>query len=194
MSAGEHAAEAGVENDNAGATGQAKVQSGDAGTDHVIAQDERLGTLIFAAVLTLFGIFWIWASSDLPSRQQTAYLSQGFLPITAGILLTGLSALLFVSTWLQKSKPAAELGKEQLFEPAREARGAAVYGVLLVYILILPHVHYFLSTFFAMAAGLYLARERLGLRLILLAATMAGLFFLIFVRGLGVPLPGSGLE
>jgi hypothetical protein len=101
---------------------------------------------------------------------------------------------LFISTWLQESKPAAELGKEPLFEAKAEARGAAVYAVLLVYILILPHVHYFLSTFFAMAAGLYLARERLGLRLIILAAAMAGLFFLIFVWALGVPLPGSGLE
>jgi hypothetical protein len=186
--------EAGVDDKGTGAAGQDNAQGGNAGTDHVIAQDERLGTLIFAAVLTLFGIFWIWASSDLPSRQQTAYLSQGFLPITAGILLAVLSAMLFVSTWLQKSRPAAELGKEPLFEAKAEARGAAVYGALLAYIVMLPHVHYLLSTFFLMAVGLYLARERIGLRLIALAGIMAGLFFLVFVWGLGVPLPGSGYE
>jgi len=183
-----------VDNDTADTAGQEKAQGGNAQPDHVIPQDERLGTLIFAAVLTLFGLFWIYASSDLPSRQQTAYLSQGFLPITAGILLAALAALLFISTWLTKSKPPAELGKEPLFEAKAEARGAAVFAALLVYILILPHIHYLISTFLLMAAGLYLARERFGLRLFLIAAAMAGIFFLVFVWGLGVPLPGSGYE
>jgi len=183
-----------VSSDGADATGRDESDSGRPQSGHVIAEDERLGTLIFAAVLTLFGLFWIWASSDLPSRQQTAYLSQGFLPITAGVLLAALSALLFVSTWRTKSRPAAELGKEPLFEPRAELRGAGVFAVLLIYILLLPHVHYLISTFFVMAAGLYLARERIGVRLIVIAAAMAFIFFAIFVWGLGVPLPGSGLE
>jgi putative tricarboxylic transport membrane protein len=182
-----------VSSDSADATGHGNAQERSQ-PEHVIPKDERLGTLIFAAVLTLFGLFWIYASSDLPSRQQTAYLSQGFLPITAGILLAVLSAMLFVSTWRAKSKPPAELGKEPLFEPKAEARGAAVFAALLIYILILPRIHYLISTFLVMAAGLYLARERIGLRLIMIAAVMAGLFFLVFVWGLGVPLPGSGLE
>jgi hypothetical protein len=183
-----------VSSDNADATGQGKAESARPQSEHLIPQDERLGTLIFAAVLTLFGLFWIWASSDLPSRQQTAYLSQGFLPIASGILLAVLSAMLFVSTWRTPSRPAADLGKEPLFEPKAEARGAGVFAVLLIYILILPHVHYLISTFFVMAAGLYLARERIGVRLIVLAGVMACIFFAIFVWGLGVPLPGSGLE
>lgn len=181
-------------NDQINESGNAEAEGSPANRDHVMPQDERTATMIFAAVMMLFGIFWIWASSDLPSRQQTAFLSQGFLPITAGILLATLSALLLFSTWRTESKPAAELGKDQLFEPKREARGAAVFGVLLVYILILPHVHYLFSTFFLMLTGLYLARERFGVRLFLLAAVMSGLFFAIFVRGLGVALPGSGLD
>ena len=94
-----------------------------------IPSDERIGTLIFAIVLTLFGLFWVYASLDLPNRQQTAYLSQGFMPITAGILLAVLSAMLAISTWRTKSRPAAELGREPLFEPKAEARGAAVFAV-----------------------------------------------------------------
>ena len=101
--------------------------------EQVIPQDERTGTLIFAGVLVVWGVFWVYMSSDLPSRQQTAHLSQGFLPITAGILLTVLSAVLFASTWFTKSRPAEELGKEPLFEPRAELRGAAVFGVLLIY-------------------------------------------------------------
>lgn len=163
----------------------------DPNTDRAIPQDERVATLIFAGVLAVWGVFWIYMSSDLPSRQQTAHLSQGFLPITAGVLLTVLSAVLFISTWFTKSRPAKELGKELLFEREAEIRGAAVFGVLLLYIIILPLVHYLISTFFLMAAGLLLAREKFGIRLFVLAAVMAFLFFAIFVWGLDIALPGS---
>src|SRR5262249_50782859 len=108
--------------------------------EDVIPSDERLGTMIFAAVLMLFGIFWVWASSDLPARRQTAYLTQGSLPITAGILLAGLSCLLLIGTWMTKSKPAAELGRAPLFEAEAEARAAGIFLALLAYILLLPHI------------------------------------------------------
>jgi len=180
-----------LKNENADEAGQGKPENVAIPADHVIPQDERIGTLIFAAVLTLFGIFWVYASSDLPGRQQTAYLSQGFMPITAGILLAVLSAMLLISTWRIKARPAVELGREALFDPKTEARGAAVFGVLLIYILILPHIHYLISTFFLMLSGLYLARERFGIRLFVLAAVMSLIFFSIFVWGLQVALPGS---
>jgi hypothetical protein len=159
--------------------------------DGAIAQDERIGTLVFAAILTVFGLFWVWASSDLPDRQQTAYLSQGFLPITAGLLLAGLSALLFLSTWFTKARPAAEIGRTPLFQPHAEMIAAAVFAALFVYILILPHVHYALSTFLLMAVGLGLSGEPLKPRLFLIAAAMAALFYAIFIYGLQLALPGS---
>jgi hypothetical protein len=43
-----------------------------------------------------------------------------------------------------------------------------------------------------MAAGLALARERLAIRLVVIAAAMTALFFGIFIWGFGLPLPGSG--
>jgi hypothetical protein len=162
-----------------------------ADTHEPIPHDEWIGTLVFAAILTLFGVFWVWASSDLPNRQQTAYLSQGFLPITAGILLAGLSALLFLSTWLTKSRPSEELDRARLFDPRGEALAAAIFAALLAYILILPHVHYLISTFALMAVGLVLSGEPLRPRLIVIAAVMAGLFFGLFIYALQLPLPGS---
>lgn len=159
-----------------------------------IPADERIATLVFAAVLMLFGIFWVYASSDLPSRQQTAYLSQGFLPITAGVLLAGLSALLLLSTWRMKSRPAAELGRPPLFEREAEARAAGIFLALLAYIVLLPHIHYLFNTFLLMAAGLAIAREPLRPRLLVLAAVMSGIFYAIFVWGIKLPLPGSGLS
>jgi hypothetical protein len=162
--------------------------------EHVIPEDERIATMVFAAVLMAFGIFWVWASSDLPSRQQTAYLSQGFLPITAGVLLAGLSTLLLIGTWLTKAKPAAELGRPPLFELEAEARAAGIFLALLAYIILLPHIHYLLSTFLLMLAGLAVAREPLRPRLLVLAAVMAFIFYAIFVWGIQLPLPGSGLS
>jgi hypothetical protein len=99
--------------------------------DGAIPQDERTATMVFAVVLMMFGLFWVYASSDLPSRQQTAYLSQGFLPITAGFLLAGLSLLLLIGTWMTKSRPAAELGRPPLFELEAEARAAGIFLALL---------------------------------------------------------------
>ena len=161
-------------------------------TEEAIPQDERIATIIFAAVLTLFGIFWLWASSDLPDRQQTAYLSQGFLPITAGILLTGLSAILLIGTWLKKGRPAAVLGKSPLFTPSGERLAAGVFIILLLYIIILPHVHYALSTFLLTVAGLALAGESPRRpRLYIIAAAMTAIFYAIFVYGIQLPLPGS---
>jgi hypothetical protein len=160
----------------------------------IIPSDERTGTLIFAAILTLFGIFWVWASSDLPDRQQTAYLSQGFLPITAGVLLAGLSAVLLVSTWLKKSRPPAELGREPLFQRDAELRAAGIFVALAAYILLLPHLHYLINTFLLMLIGLWIAREPLRPRLFFLAAFMSVLFYGIFVWGIRLPLPGSGME
>jgi ABC-type xylose transport system permease subunit len=162
--------------------------------DDAIPQDERLATIVFAAVLMLFGIFWVWASSDLPSRQQTAYLSQGFLPITAGFLLAGLSCLLLIGTSMTKSRPATELGRPPLFQAEAEARAAGIFLALLAYILLLPHIHYLLSTFLLMLAGLAVAREPLRPRLFILAAVMSLIFYGIFVWGIKLPLPGSGLS
>lgn len=157
----------------------------------VIPQDERVGTLIFSAFLLILGVLWIIAASDLPSRQQTAYLSQGFLPIAAGIILTVVSALLLVSYWRTPSRPAGELGKEPLFEPRAQLKAAAVFGTLLGYIILLPTLHFLLSTFLLMAAGLAIAGEPLRPRLLVRAATMAGLFFAIFVWGLQIAVPGG---
>jgi ABC-type xylose transport system permease subunit len=166
----------------------------DSGDGPVIASDERTGTLIFSAILTVFGLFWIYAASDLPSRQQTAYLTQGFLPTISGILLAALSALLFVITWRTRSRPPEELGKERLFERGQQIKGAGVFAVLLAYIIVLPHIHYLISTFLLMAAGLALAREPIGPRLFIIAAIASAVFFGIFVWGLQIALPGSQFE
>ena len=176
--------------DSAGEAGDSPAPGHGAGRD-VVPSDEHTGVLVFAAILTLFGLFWVWAASDLPSRQQTAHLTQGFLPTTAGILLAGLAALLFLATWRTPSRPPEELGREPLFEPRAQIRGAAVFGALFVYILFLPHIHYLLSTFALMAVGLALAREPIRPRLFLLAAAMSALFYAIFVWGLQIALPGS---
>jgi hypothetical protein len=162
--------------------------------DGAIPQDERTATMVFAVVLMMFGLFWVYASSDLPSRQQTAYLSQGFLPITAGFLLAGLSLLLLIGTWMTRSRPAAELGRPPLFEMDGEARAAGIFLALLAYILLLPHIHYLLSTFLLMLVGLVIAREPLRPRLFVLAAVMSVIFYAIFVWGIKLPLPGSGLS
>ena len=180
-----------MDRDEAGGPGDDAAPQTDQNDEKIIPSDERTGTLIFAAFLTLLGVFWIFAAADLPSRQQTAHLSQGFLPTLSAILLTGLGALLFLVTWRTKFRSPQELGRELLFEREAQLRGAGVFCLLLIYILILLHVHYFISTFLLMAGGLALSREPIRPRLFILAVIVSALFYLVFVRFLQLPLPGS---
>ena len=156
-----------------------------------VAADERAGTMAFVLVLLALGLFWIVASARLPSRLHTGALTQAFLPVCAGISLTVVAALLLVRTWRIAPRPVAELDRPPLFEPRAQLRVAAGLAALLVYIMVLPVVHYLLSTFVVMAVGLALTGEPRRPRLLLRAGVMSAIVFAIFVLWLQVPLPGS---
>lgn len=156
-----------------------------------IPRDERLGTLIFSGVMLVLGVFWTIASINLPLRSTTYPLDQRFLPGAAGVMLALFAAGLLIQYWRKPSAPDERFGKERLFEPRQQVIAAGVYGLLLGYILLLPHVHYIASTFLLSLIGLRVAGQPLGLKTFLQAAGMSVAFFVIFVWGLDVALPGS---
>ena len=156
-----------------------------------IPSDERAATLAMAAVLLALGVFWIFASLRIPTRMQVGPVSHTIVPVSAGIFLALVSALLLVRYWRTPSRPTAELGQSPLFVSREQIRVLTGFLALLVYVLILPSVHYLVSTFLITAVGLYLTGEPLKRRLLLVAAVISGLLFWIFVLWLGVPLPGG---
>jgi hypothetical protein len=159
---------------------------------NAIPRDQRIGTLIAGGIFLALGLFWIVASSQIPSKAvYVGVLTAASLPYGAGILLAIISLILLVRYWRLPSRPARELGTEPLFAPGGMWRVVGTVITVIVYILILPVINYLVSTFLLMAVGLYFTGRPFGIRLVVIAAVSSIAFYLIFVMWLQVALPGS---
>ena len=164
-----------------------------AGRDDDIYTEKDKGTLIIASVLMAFGIFWTIASIRIPNLTMVGTLGPGFLPAWAAIVLTGISILLFVRTF-GKIRRAKRFSKEgEALKPGWKMRVLGTFSALLVYVLLLPHLHFFINTFLISVVGLAVTGEPLKPRLLLVAGVISGALFAIFIFWLQIPLPGSRL-
>lgn len=154
---------------------------------------ERTGTLVLSALFVAFGLFWSYAALGVPARTAFSSISPGFLPFWAGLFFAFMGVVLFVQAWRRpaRQRPVEAGEADTALELKGVVRVALMMAALLGFILALEHVHYAISTFFVTAAGLAISGEPIRPRLFLIAAAISGLFFLIFIFWLGVPLPGS---
>lgn len=158
--------------------------------DGTRVDQQRLGTLLVAGFLVLFGLFWAYAATRVPVRADLTSISPGFVPFWGGVALAACALALAVVWWRRPAQPPAP-GEEPLFEPTGQVRVLAGLVALGAYIALLESVHFFITTFAVSAVGLALAGQPLGWRLLAYALAIAGLIFGIFVWWLEVPLPGS---
>lgn len=151
---------------------------------------ERAGTMVLSALFVVFGLFWSYAALGVPTRTAFSSISPGLLPFWAGLFFAFMGVVLFLQAW---RNPASEHVAEE--DASTDLRGilrvSLMMAALLGFIVALEHVHYAISTFFITVAGLAISGEPIRTRLFLIAAAISGLFFLIFIFWLGVPLPGS---
>jgi len=161
--------------------------------ESVDTRGERTGTMVVSALFVAFGLFWSVVALGVPARTAFSSISPGMLPFWAGLFFAFMGVVLFVQAWRKpESELPAEPGRsEPLVDLQGVVRVSLMMAALLVFILLLEHVHYAISTFFVTVAGLAISGEPLRLRLFLIAAAISGVFFLIFIFWLGVPLPGS---
>ena len=157
----------------------------------VISQQDRIGTLILSGILTALGIFWIIAAMHIDARVEFGVLNLASFPIAAGGFLSAMSAILFIHYLRLPSQPAKKLGLPPLIEPESWRRIIFSVIVLVIYIFFLEKIHYLITTFFLISAGMALFGEPLRLRLVIFAAIVSLLLYLIFLFMLSVPLPGS---
>jgi putative tricarboxylic transport membrane protein len=137
-----------------------------------------LGEAGLASIFGLTGIIWIAGAMGLPLWQGFAPDS-GFLPLIYGVLLTGLSAVVFATVfWGGGAVTAGPVGKPLL---VLAALTAGVIGL---------STGGFSISIFLMLLFLYAAVEKRPLfpSLVVAAGTTAALF-VIFKTWLGVPLP-----
>lgn len=156
-----------------------------------ITREERAATLVAAAMLTAFGIFWMVASSRYVPLAQLKPIDLTFLPYWSGAVLAIVGAAMFVRFWRTPSGPTRPTEGPHLFEPRAQLRVLGALVAVALYILVLTQVHFLLSTFALIVAGLILSGEPLGPRPPLIAAIVTAVLFLIFLAWLAVPLPGS---
>lgn len=143
-----------------------------------LAQGEVILALLFAAL----GILWMIAAFAMPFWQGFAPQS-GFVPFWYGVILTGLSAAVFVDVVRRgpgEAKPP--IGKPLV------VLAALAGGILGL------EAAGFAPAVFLLLLFLFAAVERLPLaRSVLVAGTLTVLLVLVFRVWLGLPLPAGPL-
>lgn len=138
-----------------------------------------LHDLGWGAALALTGLAvagYAWVSYDMGSLRR---MGPGFFPVTLGLLLAGLGALIAI--------PA--MGRPGQSRPFAWPETIAVVAALLVFGLLLDRLGVLLTTALTVLIASSVApRGGLGWRLVLSVAVTA-LVWLVFVRGLNMSLP-----
>ena len=70
-------------------------------------------------------------------------------------------------------------------------RIACIFGILILYVLLLEPVGFVLTTFVGSALILFLMEERSWLRLLIISASLTAVLYVAFKTGLRIPLPGG---
>ncbi len=152
------------------------------------------GTLIVAMGFAAFGIFWMVASMKIPSSAFSDLAGSRFLPLWAGASLTFICLLLIAQTLLAGRQAGGDSMEDN--EPGDEPkiqywRTFGAFASLLLYILLLEHLHFFINTTIVSTLGLAIGGEPLRPRLLLYALIIGGIAYAIFILLLQIPLPGS---
>ena len=136
------------------------------------------GELVLALFFVVLGTLWIFRAMRMPLWEGFAPDS-GFLPLTYGVLLALLAAVVLLELALAKHTATTEPIRKPLI----------VMGALIATVAALP-IAGFVIAVFALLMFLYAVVERL--RLIpsaIAAAAITGFLYVVFKVWLGVPLP-----
>jgi len=149
------------------------------------------GTVVMSIALAAFGIFWMAAAKNVPDKTGFGSLGPGFLPFWAGASLVFISVALMITTLRSKSRDKNPAQAKEAFWHRGHILVLLTMLALLVYVLLLPRLHFFVNTFLLSAVGLALSGEPLKPRLLLVAGLISAFLFGVFVFWLQIPLPGS---
>ena len=147
---------------------------------------------IALGLLTFAGLYWLGADQIKVSRLEGIVGAQA-VPKGLAVSLAILSALLLVQALWPRPRAAAA-GLEGEGEAVGANRHLRALGMLLIgvgYLLLVGIIGYVPAiALLVLATALYMGRT-LSVQLVLLAVGGAVLYWLIFVRLLGIPLPSG---
>ncbi|MBM3606804.1 MAG: tripartite tricarboxylate transporter TctB family protein [Alphaproteobacteria bacterium] len=132
------------------------------------------GSLLALTGMAVAG--YAWSSYDIGSLRR---IGPGFFPVTLGVLLAGLGALIAIPAIRRPGQP----------RPIAWPETVAVVAALLAFGLLLERLGILLTTVATVLIATTVApRPGIGWRLVLTLAVTA-LVWLVFVRGLSMSLP-----
>jgi len=151
--------------------------------------------LICAAVLLLIATgYYVLASQIAPSALADE-VGPGGLPAVYAFVLATIAVALAAKALLQPLlaravDDVAAAGEPPLGFGLRRAGGVFAIGV--GYVLVVPLAGYFLTLTMVIATMALYQGERVSARLAMIAVAGAAVFWLLFVRLLGIPMPALG--
>jgi hypothetical protein len=147
-------------------------------------------TAVALGLIALAGLYWLGADQIRVSRLEGIVGAQA-VPKGLAVSLAVLSMLLIVQSLLPARRAAGGVADEQ-GEIAGSRAHLRAGGMLLIgmgYLAVVGTVGYMPAVVgLVLATALYLG-QHLSARLVLVAVGLAVLYYLIFVRLLGIPLP-----
>ena len=157
-----------------------------------------LKDMISSIVIALFGLFVLISGvhMSLTSQQMSDtawYGTPGILPIVIGVVLTGLSTIMFVSAYRKGERINKEvLGKAIVYIKSKKfLRLAFAIGALAIYIFVLFRwLPFLLATFVYLAGNMIFFRENNYpiWKLLLISAVFTVALYLFFGKVANVPL------
>ena len=157
----------------------------------------RLATLVVSAAFFILAVAYWFGADAITVSTLAGHVGADGLPKLLSWVLGGLAILLAAQTLLEQRRAAAVAAAEGrakdeprlpgTFRGHMRALGLIGFGI--IYLLILPHLGYLLSSALLLAAVAVYAGLK-SMRSTVLLAVIGGIcFYLIFVKVLQIPLP-----
>jgi putative tricarboxylic transport membrane protein len=139
-------------------------------------------------LIVVAGLYWLGADQIRVSKLEGIVGAQA-VPKGLAISLAVLSLLLIVQALLRPRRAAGPAGEAEAFGTRAHLRAAGMLLIGMGYLALLGTVGYIPTlALLVLATALYLGQDP-SARLVLIAVGLAVLYYLIFVRLLGIPLP-----
>jgi putative tricarboxylic transport membrane protein len=144
--------------------------------------------IVGLGLMAVAGLYWLGADQIRVSKLEGIVGAQ-VVPKGLAIGLAVLSLLLIVQTLLRPRRAAGPAGESEATGLRAHLRAAGMLLIGMGYLAVVGTVGYMPAlVLLVLASALYLGQSP-SARLVLVAVGLAVLYYLIFVRLLGIPLP-----
>ena len=146
---------------------------------------DQIASVVFLAI----GILVVVESQKISSSAYGSTIGPSTFPLGLGILLIGLSVLLFIET-IQNKKTYKIVEEHEDFKSPNYKRFIIIFLSALGYVLLLDVLGYLITTFVFLVIGFQTLERGKILTSIIIAAVFSSVIYFGFVNVLGGSLPG----